>query len=300
MKHNFLSNVKRAFLSSAIAGALALSATAAFAEEQMSTEMAAKKANNPVSDVWMLITQNDYTAINGDATNGHSKMQERLSFQPVMPVPIFGGDWNLVNRVVLQAYDSPLDDSDSTLDPFDERTQGLGDTILFSMFAPNRDDGFIWGVGPSMIAPTATSKVLGQEKWQLGAAGLAVRLGKSHGDFNLESFNIGALAQHWVDVAGTENRAHTNQSDIQYFVNWKKDPVTLIGMTPNIQIDWKKEGKDRFSVPVGLGYIGMFKMGNTPVRWGVEIQKYVLQPDQYAPEWNLKFFIAPIKANPFK
>jgi hypothetical protein len=71
-------------------------------------------------------------------------------------------------------------------------------------------------------------------------------------------------------------------------------------MTPNIQIDWKKKGSDRFSVPIGLGTIGLFRWGNTPVRWGVELQHYVHQPDPVAPEWNLKFFIAPIKPNPFK
>lgn len=284
----------------ALIGSMCL-ANSVVAEEPMSMEKAAQKANNPVSDVWMLITQNDYTFVNGDATGGSSKMQERLSFQPVLPVPIFDGEWNLVNRVIASYYDSPFDeDGFENGDIFGDRTTGLGDTVFLSMFAPNRDDGFIWGLGPSIVAPTATSEVLGQEKWQAGFAALAVRLGNSHGDFDLESFNVGFLANHWVDVAGTDNRDHTHQSDIQYFINWKKDATTLIGMTPNIQIDWKKEGKDRFSVPVGLGYIGMFQMGSTPVRWGVEVQHYVMQPDEFAPEWNLKFFFAPVIGNPFK
>jgi hypothetical protein len=45
-----------------------------------------------------------------------------------------------------------------------------------------------------------------------------------------------------------------------------KDAASLIGMTPNIQIDWKKSGSDRFSVPIGLGAIGLFRSGNTLVR----------------------------------
>ena len=52
-------------------------------------------------------------------------------------------------------------------------------------------------------------------------------------------------------------------------------------MTPNIQIDWEKEGSDRFTVPVGLGRIGFFKWGKTPVRWGIEAQYYVNQPDDF-------------------
>ncbi|ARN72697.1 hypothetical protein [Oceanicoccus sagamiensis] len=279
---------------------LVFSTHSLIAEEPMSLAKAAQKTNNPVSDAWLLIVQNDYTVIEGDATGGSSKMQERLSFQPVLPVPIFDGEWNLVNRVVAQAFSAPRDEDINSDDPFGDRTNGLGDTIVFSLAAPNRDDGFIWGVGPTFILPTATEDVLGQEKWSAGPAALAVRLGNSSGGFNLESFNIGVLAQHWWDVEGDDDRADVNQSDIQYFINWKQDAVNLIGMTPNIQIDWEKSGSDRFSVPIGIGKIGFMRWGNTPVRWGIELQHYVMQPDPVGAEWNLKFFLAPVAANPFK
>jgi len=288
------------FLSSAFGLFVLCASNSLLADETLSLEKAAQKSNNPVSDAWLLITQNDYTVIEGEATGGSSEMRERLSFQPVMPVPIFGGDWNLVNRIILQAFSSPVDDDLNSTDPFGDRTNGLGDTIFFSLFAPNRDDGFIWGVGPTFTLPTATEEVLGQEKWQAGPAALAVRLGNSHGDWGVESWNIGVLGQHWWDVSGDDDRHHTNQSDIQYFINWKKDATTLIGMTPNIQIDWTKSGSDRFSVPIGIGTIGLFRWGKTPVRWGIELQYYAMQPDPVGPEWNLKLFIAPIKANPFK
>ena len=51
---------------------------------------------------------------------------------------------------------------------------------------------------------------------------------------------------------------------------------------------------------VGLGTIGLFKIGRLPVRWGVEVQYYVIQPDRVGPEWNFKIFLAPIILNPFK
>lgn len=276
-----------------------LMVSTAFSAETLDLAEAAKKSNNPVGDAWMLVLQNDVTWLSGDAIDG-SEVRERLSLQPVMPVPVFGGDWNLVNRVVAQAFSSPVNSDINSIDPFNDRTYGLGDTILFSLLAPNREDGFIWGVGPTLIVPTATENVLGQEKWQAGPAALIVRLGDKSGGWGLDNYNIGILAQHWWDFAGNDNRPHTSQSDIQYFINWRKDETTLIGMTPNIQIDWKKSGSDRFSIPIGLGWIGLFKWGNTPVRWGIELQHYVLKPDLAGPEWNLKLFIAPIKANPLK
>ena len=272
-------------------------------EKNLDLAATAQKVNNPVSDAWLLITQNDFTFIDGEATSG-TEVRERLSFQPVLSIPIFGGDWNLVNRPIVQFFDSPIDknslDSDFTGDPFGDRTRGLGDTVLFSLLAPNRDDGWIWGLGPTFIFPTATEDVLGQEKWQAGPAGLLVRLGDKDGGWGLDHFNIGVLPQHWWDYAGDDDREHTNQSDIQYFINWRKDKTTLIGMTPNIQINWKEDGKDRFSVPIGLGTIGIARWGKTPVRWGLEFQYYVMQPDPAAPLVNLKFFVAPVINNPFK
>jgi len=267
--------------------------------EEMDLAKAAQKTNNPVSDAWLLITQYDYTTLRGDAIDG-SETRHRLSFQPVLSVPIFDGDWNLVNRPVFQFFDAPLDDDLDSTDPFGDSTQGMGDTIFFSLLAPNREDGFIWGVGPTFIFPTATEDVLGQEKWQAGPAALALRLGNQHGGWGLDHFNIGLLAQHWWDFAGDDDRPYTNQSDIQYFINWRMNETQLVGMTPNIQIDWTKDGSDRFSVPVGLGTIGFFRVGKIPVRWGVELQYYVMQPDPVAPDWNLKIFFAPVIANPFK
>ena len=209
---------------------------AAVAQEEMSLEKAAQKSNNPVSDAWLLITQNDLTGL--DTPDG-DKLQNRTSIQPVMPVPIMGGDWNLVNRIVAGVVTAPRDEDPLSTDPFGSRTFGMTDTVFFSLAAPNRDDGWIWGLGPTFILPTATEEVLGQEKWQAGPAGLLARLGNDSGGFGIEHFNIGVLAQHWWDFAGDHNRPSTSQSDIQYFINWKLDATTLIGMTPNIQINWE-------------------------------------------------------------
>ncbi|UGA53536.1 hypothetical protein [Vibrio sp. VB16] len=295
--------------------ALTLSAPT-FAEEQLSMKDAAKKSANPVSDVWMMITQNDYTFL--EKEDGHHEMQNRLSFQPVMPVPIMDGEWNLVNRLVANHYSSPGDRTSSSMNAddlfFNDRTTGMGDTVFFSLAAPNRDDGWIWGVGPTVIMPTGTDG-LTQDKWQVGPAALVARLGKDIGNpTSIDSWNVGFLAQHWWDVSGSDDVVEsTSQSDIQYFVNYRMNNTSLIGMTPNIQIDWEREGSDRFTVPVGLGYIGMFKVGQMPVRWGVELQYYVIKPDAdsddqfgqsgytpYTPDWNFKVFFAPIAMNPFK
>ena len=277
----------------------------------------AQQTNNPIGPVWLLITQNDTTLIGGDLIPD-TKVSNVTKFMPVLPVPILGGSWNFVIRPVLQLTSMPLDKDAGKLigaspdniiadpdlssiagDPFG-RTTGLGDSVLLTLLGPNSDDGWIFALGASQIFPTATEDVLGQEKWQAGPAALVVRLGKDYGGLGIENWNIGALPQQWWSYAGDDKRRETSQMDIQYFINWKATPTQLIGMTPNIFIDWKADGGDKVSFPVGLGTIGLFKIGPLPIRYGVEAQYYAIQPDNVAREWNFRFFIAPIIPNLFK
>ena len=174
--------------------------------------------------------------------------------------------------------------------------------MLLTIAGPNSDSGWIFAGGISQIFPTASEDVLGQGKYQIGPAGLILRLGKDYGGFGIEHFNFGLLPQQWWSYAGDDDRADTSQMDIQYFINWKATPTQLIGMTPNISINWEADGgfDDKVSFPIGLGTIGLFKAGKLPVRWGAEVQYYLTGPDSVGKEWNLRFFIAPIIANPFK
>ena len=284
----------------------------------------AQKTNNPIGDAWLLITQNDTTLIGGDLIDGDypgdTELLNVTKFQPVLSFPFRDGAWNFVVRPVIQVTSVPLDDDVGSLigvspndivadprlasiagDPFG-RTNGLGDSVLLTLAGPNTDDGWILAGGISQIFPTATEDVLGQGKWQAGPAALVVRLGNDYGGFGIEHFNIGALAQQWWSYAGDDDREGTNQMDIQYFINWKATPTTLIGMTPNISINWEADGgfDDKVAFPVGLGTIGLFRLGKLPIRWGAEAQYYLTGPDAIKREWNFRFFFAPIIANPFK
>ena len=274
------------------------SATVAMAADKELGE-AAQKANNPISDAWIFVTQNDYTIYGGDAVDGTENLNN-LKFQPVLSVPLADGDLNLVLRPVFQFISSPVDNEWDPVDGLDGRTTGLGDSVLLTLLGPNSNDGVIWGVGPTFIFPTASDDVLGQEKWQAGPAALLARLGNSSGGWGLESWNVGLLAQQWWSYGGDSDRKATSQMDIQYFLNWRQNNVDLIGMTPNIRINWKRDGNDKYSVPVGLGKIGMTRWGKLPVRWGAEIQYYVMQPDPVAAEWNFRVFFAPVIGNPLK
>jgi len=279
-------------------------------------EKIAKMTANPVGAAWMMWTQNDYTRINGDLVPGNEYVNS-TKFQPVMSFPLDfrGEDWNLIVRPVLQYQSVPLDKdvgklfgaspSDIVVDPrlggiaedaFDDRTSGFGDTALLTLLGPNRLDGNIWGVGMTQIFPTAEEDVLGQQKWQAGPAFLWAHLAKDVG-----GFNYGALAQHWWSYAGDDDRENTSQTDIQYFINYRLSKTELVGMTPNIRYNWEADDSDdKLTLPIGLGYSNVYKLGKLPVRIAAEVQYSVISPDNVGSDWNFRLLFIPVIPNPFR
>ncbi len=281
--------------------------------EQM--EKIAKMTANPVGQAWMFWTQNDTSTLHGDLVSG-SETLNSFKFQPVMAFPVSFGDeeWNFITRPVFQYQSVPLDkdvgklfgtsiddiiaDEDliaTATSAFGDRTNGFGDMALLTLLGPDKEDGFIWGAGVTQIFDTAEEDVLGQGKWQAGPALLLARLAPDVG-----GFNVGALAQHWWSYAGDGSREDTSHTDIQYFINYRLSATELVGMTPNIRINWKADDWDNaVTLPVGLGYSNVVKLGPLPVRLAAEVQYSVIKPDNIGAEWNLRFLFIPVIPNPF-
>ena len=276
-------------------------------------ERLAKESANPLGSLWMLWFQNDYSRMEGDLLPD-DKWVNSFKFQPVMSFPIEVADskWNLIVRPVLQYQSVPLkkevgklfgmssgaiiadpDLSKIAKDPFG-RTKGVGDTVLLTLIGPARLDGFVWGVGASQIFPSAAHDVLGQGKWQAGPAALLCRMAPKPGGFNL-----GALPQHWWSYAGDDDRNSTSMTNIQYFINYRLSETELIGMSPNIVINWKADAHNKLTLPVGLGYSNIVKIGPLPIRFAAEVQYSVVSPDNVGSEWNFRLMFIPVVPNPF-
>ncbi|PXX51583.1 hypothetical protein SAMN05660489_06293 [Pseudomonas sp. LAMO17WK12:I10] len=69
---------------------------------------------------------------------------------------------------------------------------GVGDTSQSFFFSPKKptESGWIWGVGPALLLPTGSDKLLSSEQWGLGPT--AVALKQEHG------WTTGILANHLV------------------------------------------------------------------------------------------------------
>jgi hypothetical protein len=175
----------------------------------MSAEELNRQLNNPVSDVWNMVFQSNYTQLKSGSSDyrgwkeGEDKWFYNLNFQPVLPLPLTR-DWNLINRPVFPLFAGrPVPESNGFQD-----ADGLGDIALVSLLSPAKTaGGLLWGVGPSFVFPSATKDELGQEKWQAGPAAVGLYLGKE--------WIFGAFPQHWWSFAGNDDRKSTSQTNIQ-------------------------------------------------------------------------------------
>lgn len=127
-------------------------------ETETITESSETTANNPLSLVPAIQVQNYYQPVlNGDGKAGSNQPYLRA----ILPFNGFGGR-NLM-RISLPAGTMVWDQRGTQA--------GLGDLTLFSVrvFRLSRTSGF--GVGPLLVAPTATNRSLGLKDWQVGAQG---------------------------------------------------------------------------------------------------------------------------------
>lgn len=272
--------------------------------------------DNPLGNVAMSFFQYDSFFLNNEATD---KDAIQGNFMGILQFPKgLGENWNLISRIVYNVVSSPLDqdkideasgltDSDLNcapppgggapscnlpIDVFGGRTTGWGDMYYVALFAPKQgkklDNGatLLWGAGFDVGLPTATEDVLGTGKWSAGPSALGVYMGPK--------LKGGALLQHYVSFAGSDNQADVNMTNLQYLYYWSLSDTMSIGAAPNIIVNWEESGTNRFTIPVGLGINKTVQLGKVPVRFGVEVYYSVWRPNNIpSTEWNLRFYAIP-------
>jgi hypothetical protein len=267
-----------------------------------------KLMDNPLGNVAMLFTQFDWTGLENEA-NG--KTGEQYLYTGILQFPKrLSDDWNIISRLVWTVPSLPidadrLDDFSSQggaivppaggvapIDAFSGRTTALGDSYYNGLFSPAEgipmgDDGdFVWGLGFDLAFPTATEDITGSGKWSAGPSALGVYLGKK--------WKIGALAQHFWDYAGDDDRDDVNLTNLQYFIFYSLDDTTSIGAAPNVFANWEEDSDNAFTVPIGIGASKTLQFGKIPVRIGAEFHYSVVQPEDVpGADWNFRFYIIP-------
>jgi hypothetical protein len=184
-------------------------------------------------------------------------------------VPFTTGRLEHIARVTLPIVtDSPSGES------------GLSDLVLFDLIKFDKSWGR-WGIGPVLLAPTATDDAIGAGKWALGPALGFVARG--------EKLMWGLFNQNLFSFAGDSDREDVNVSILQPIVSYSLPDKWSIGTSEmNITYDWEKDAWT--ALPLGVKLAKLVKFGKLPVQFAGAYE-YNFADDYVAPEWTVNLTV---------
>lgn len=248
----------------AVLGFAALAAPGtAFAQDDgaqdSSAQDLAKKLSNPISSLISVPFQFNSDWGGGPDDEGY---KFTLNVQPVVPVGL-SPDVNVIVRTIVPiVYQNDI--SATGADEF-----GLGDTLQSFFFSPSAPtkSGIVWGVGPVVLLPTATSKYTGSDKW---GGGPTFVLLKQSGQTT-----IGLLANHVWSFAGSGSRSDVSSTFLQPFVSFTTKKATTYSVNTEATYDWVRE---KWTVPLNVSVSQLVKVGKQPMSFGITGKYYVASP----------------------
>ena len=248
------------------------------------TAALAKATQNPVASLTSVPLQNN----SNFGVGPYNRTQDIFNIQPVIPSPL-GENWTLITRIIQPFVWQPYA-AQVTGGQF-----GFGDMNPTFFLSPTKAGKVIWGVGPAMIFPTATSQVLGQGKLSFGPSVVAlIQPGK---------WTIGALINNVWSVAGSTHRPHVNQMLLQYFINYNLNKGWYLTSGPILTANWNNKangdaasGDDttpggRWTIPFGGGPGRIMRLGYQPVNISVNFYGNAVHPPG-ASSWGMRIQIA--------
>ena len=194
--------------------------------------------------------------------------------QPVLPWQI-SQNWLLVPRIVATtvAYEPDVAHTHGG-------TTGLGDTVATFFFTPFHAGKLIWGLGPSLLIPTATDSRLGTGKWNLGPTAVLL--------VEPEWGSVGVLVQNIWSLPGHRSRTSVNQLQIETQLSYNLPHGWYLVTAPTINADWTQATGQRWLVPFGGGAGRTFNIRNQAVDSNVTLYYNAIRPaSQLFPRWQL-------------
>jgi hypothetical protein len=244
----------------------------------------AKAVQNPVASMISVPLQNN----SNFAVGPYDRTQDVFNIQPVVPVGL-GDNWMLITRVI-----QPI-----VWQPYPTQNQGgqvgIGDMNPTFFLSPARPGKLIWGVGPTVIIPTATSKFVGQGKLSFGPAVVTLI---QHG-----RWTFGVLVNNIFSVVGSSHRPAVNQLALQYFITYNLTKGWNINTGPILAANWHNQasgnaadgddttGGGRWTVPFGGGVGRIMRLGYQPVNLSVNFYGNAVHPPGASP-WGMRLQIA--------
>lgn len=242
-----------------------LSMTTVFAED---AEALAKKLANPVASLISVPFQYNYDTDIGKLDTGSKSF---VNIQPVVPISL-NEDWNVISRTILPVvWQEDIRDNSGS-------QSGLGSVVQSFFFSPKAptENGWIWGVGPVFLLPTATDDLLGGDQWGAGPTGVALK--------QIGPWTVGGLFNHIWSFAD-ENPTDISSTFLQPFLSHTTPSAVTYSLNTESTYNWKTE---EWSVPINATVSKVMKWGNQLVSVGGGV-RYWADSTENGPEgWGAR------------
>jgi len=266
-----------------IAGALLIGTLALQAEEitpkpepaskktKLSKEDAkalAKAAQNPIASMISLPLQNNINTGIGP----NDETQNILNIQPVYPFAL-NENWNVITRTILPVISQP-----GALTGGKGRVDGVGDLNFTAFVSPAAASKITWGIGPALVLPTASNRVLGSDKWSAGPALVILTMPGN--------WVIGSLfSEVWSMGGGGPN--DVNLFTCQYFINYNLPHGWYLSSAPIMTANFEANSSETWTIPIGGGVGKLFKIGKQPINIQCHAYKNIEAPTMGA-DWQFR------------
>jgi hypothetical protein len=240
-----------------------------------STDALRNAAQNPVAALISVPVQGNWNF----GIEPGNRTQNVTNIQPVLPFSV-SKDWNLIVRWITPIIYQPL--PLSLLSGQQETgVYGLGD-MNPSFFLSSKTAKIIWGIGPTVVLPTATNTTfLGQGKLSMGPS-VVVAVQPPH-------WTIGVLVNNIWSVAGHSNldKPAVNQFLLQWFVNYNMKKGWYLTTSPIVTANWRATDSNVWTVPFGGGVGRIMKLGFQPVNITAQFYGNAVHPPGTSP-WGMR------------
>ncbi|MFA6600016.1 MAG: hypothetical protein WC352_06300 [Candidatus Omnitrophota bacterium] len=140
----------------------------------------------------------------------------------------------------------------------DHKTGG-GDLRFMDLAILRERKHFLWGIGPTLVMPTADDRRFGQGKWQIGPAGGFAVMSKR--------CLAGLIVQNPMSVGGDKDRRPVNDLFLQPFVTYQLGRGWFVRSQPQIYFNLER-GEKVFPVDFGAG--NTFNLRGHMISWYVQ------------------------------
>jgi len=161
----------------------------------------------------------------------------------------------------------------------------IANLSLAAAYGGVSDSGFISSFGFVTVLPTSQDLSARRNQWLLGPE---IVLGKT-ADWGVFS----ARATHLTRMSG-EDRWDTNETHIDLSFAYGLGNGWQIISSPTLLYDWEADSGNEWLLPIGGGVAKTTRVGHTPLRMAVELERYIVTPDRFGPEWLFTFRITPV------